>query len=167
MIPPLFSHAPRPALPEHPEFALMLAVALERYRCTLGEVREDYWLGRVWRALSGDPALQGRVARAGVSTVLLTGPDHGPAPADGRDRARWSLYVQDRIEADTGRTADALGVTVRWAERPVTVISAACTPLLAQTALADARWTNLGPYAGDLSAIQVPVAEAAEHTVAA
>ncbi len=145
----------------------MLAVALERYRCTLGEVREDYWLGRLWRALTSDPALRGRVARSGVSTVLLTGPEYGPAPTDGRERARWSLYAQDRIEADTGRTATALGVALRWAEQPVTVVASPCVSLLAQTALADARWASLAAYAGDLSVIQVPVAEAAEHIVAA
>ena len=25
--------------------------AVERFHCTLGEVREDYWLGRVWRGV--------------------------------------------------------------------------------------------------------------------
>jgi hypothetical protein len=45
-MPLLTSRAPRPALAEHSAFALMLAVALERFGCTLGEVREDYRLGR-------------------------------------------------------------------------------------------------------------------------
>jgi len=166
-MPVLRSRAPRPSLDEHPEFAVMLAVTLEHFRCTLGEVREDYWLGRVWRALAGDPALVGRVARKGVSRVLLTGPGYGAPPASLKERARWRLHVQDRIAADTGHSAPALGVAIRWAEGPVTVMPAAVVSLLAQVVVGDPRWDDLAPYAGDLGVIQVPVVHTAEAVVAA
>lgn len=166
-MPILRSRAPRPSLDEHPEFAVMLAVTLEHFRCTLGEVREDYWLGRVWRALAGDPVLVGRVARKGVAQVLLTGPGYGAPPASQQERERCRLYVQDRIEADTGRSAQALGVAIRWAEAPVTVMPAPVVSLLAQVVVGDPRWDDLGPYAGDLGVIQVPVVHTAEAVVAA
>jgi hypothetical protein len=163
----LASRAPRPSLDEHPEFAVMLAVTLERFRCTLGEVREDYWLGRVWRALAGDPVLVGRVARTGVARVLLAGPGYGAPPASQQERARWRLHVHDRIETDTGRSAQALGVAIRWAEGPIAVMPAPVLSLLAQVVLGDPRWDDLGPYAGDLGVIQVPVLYTAEAVVAA
>jgi hypothetical protein len=166
-MPLLTSRAPRPALSDHPEFAMMLAVTLERLRCTLGEVREDYWLGRVWRALDGDPALKGRMARSGMTTALLTGRDYGLAPVSAKERQRWRLHAKDRVEADTGRLPEALGIAIRWADEPVTVVMAPHLSLLAQTLAGDPRWGDLGPYAEDLAAAVVPVAYTAEGMVAA
>ncbi len=163
----IVSRAPRPALSEHPEFAMMVAVALERFHCTLGEIREDYWLGRLWRALAGDPALAGRVARSGVAVVLLTGPRFGPGPDSALARELWRRYALERIRADTGHTADALGVALQWASQPVRARSAPVLSLLAQALLDDARWGDLTAYAGDLSAVDVPVADLAEGVVAA
>lgn len=167
MPPLLTSRAPSPTLAEHPAFALMLAVTLEHFRCTLGEVREDYWLSRVWRALTGDPVLVGRVARSGVSVVALTGTGYGVPPASAHERRQWRLHVLDRIEADTGRTAQALGVAIRWAQGPVKVTAAPTVSLLAQVLIGDPRWGDLGSYAGDLGVIQVPVVYTAEGVVAA
>ncbi|MDP3773841.1 MAG: hypothetical protein Q8Q85_06185 [Gemmatimonadales bacterium] len=166
-MPILTSRAPSPPLAEHPEFAVMLVVTLEHFHCTLGEVREDYWLGRVWRALTGDPVLAGRVARAGVSNVLLTGAEHGAPPAGLKERERLILHAHDRIAADTGRQMDSLGVALRWSEGPVTVTTAPVLSLLAQVVVDDPRWKDLEWYVGDLGAVQVPVAYTAEAVVAA
>lgn len=163
----LTPHGPRPSLAEHPAFSLMLAAALERFHCTLGEVRDDYWLGRAWRALAGDPALRGRVARVGVGSVLLTGPGFGAAPASLRERARWRRHVQERLAADTGHTPDSLGMAVRFAEGPVEVAEGCVRSLLAQTVAGDPRWDDLASYAADLEAVVVPVAYSAERVVAA
>lgn len=166
-MPILTSRAPSPTLAEHPEFAVMLVVTLEHFHCTLGEVREDYWLGRVWRAVAGDPALAGRVARAGAAKVVLTGPSYGVPPASVRERERLCRHVKARIEADTGRTAQALGVAIRWAKGPVAVTMASVASLLAQTVGGDPRWGDLGPYAEDFAVVQVPVSDPAEAVVAA
>ncbi len=93
LMPLLTSRAPRPVLSDHPEFALMLLATLQHFRCTLGEVREDYWMGRVWRALTGDPALQGRVALQGVSTILLTGAGYDVPPASAKEPAPLSQQL--------------------------------------------------------------------------
>lgn len=164
---PLTPRGPRPALPEHPAFAFMVVATLERFHCTLGEVREDYWLGRAWRALTGDPALIGRVARVGVGSALLTGPGYRAAPASLRERARWRRRVQERIVADTGHTADALGMAVLFAEAPVDIAEACVRSLLAQAVEGDPRWDDLTSYAADLDAVVVPVAYTAEGVVAA
>jgi hypothetical protein len=159
--------APRPTLADHPAFALMLLAALEKFRCTLGEVREDYWLGRMWRALSLDPALEGRVARLGLDTILVTGPGYGPAPSGAWERERWRLHVQTRIEVDTARTPDAFGMRVRCAQRAVAVTVMPVTSLLAQTVVGDPRWEDLTAYRFDLAPVFVPVAQIVEGVVAA
>lgn len=166
-MPLLTSRAPRPALSDHPEFAMMLAVTLERLRCTLGEVREEYWLGRVWRALAGDPALKGRVARLGVGTILVTGPTYGVAPASAKERERWRLRVEMRVEADTGRRVRALGLHIRSGQGPVAIAVAAVVPLLAQAVAGDARWGDLSAYAPDLAPVFVPVAVLVQGSAAA
>lgn len=162
---PLTSNAPHPALADHPEFAMMLATVLDRYHCTLSEVRQDYWLGRAWRALTSDPALAGRVARIGIGNVLITGPRYGAI--DGRERRRWRLAVDTRIAVDTGRTADSLDLSVRFAEEPIEIAQGCMLSLLAQTVLDDERWMDLTPYADDLAPVVVPVAYSLEKTVAA
>jgi hypothetical protein len=163
-LPPL---CPRPALADHPEFAMMLAVALERFHCTLGEVREDYWNGRLWRALTQDPVLKGRVARGGVATVLLIGPDGGPPPGSEAERERWRLYTEERIIADLGRSALELEVGIKWAEGRLTVTTATVKSIIAQAVEGDPRWHDLGRYAGDLSAVVIPVASAVGAGIAA
>jgi hypothetical protein len=167
MNPILGSRAPRPALSEHPAFPLMLVFALERFRCTLGEVREDYWLGRVWRALSGDPELAGRVARIGTGSVVITGQGFGAPPSDAREREAWRRYVERRVVADTGRPPLDWGVALGWSERPIEVKSVAVVSLLAQAVAGDERWGDLAPYARDLAPVIVPVACTVEGVVAA
>ena len=166
MRPPV-SHAPHPALSDHPEFAMMLAVTMDRFRVTLEEVREDYWLGRGWRALAGDPSLAGHVARVGVGKVLLTGPEFAPAPGGAGDRARLERRVTSRLQLDTGHTAEALLMAFEWAEGAVTVGDGCMRSLLSQTVSDDARWMDLGPYAVDLGPVVVPVAYAIGSVVAA
>jgi hypothetical protein len=163
----LTSRAPRPALAEHPEFPLMLARTLDRFHCTLAEVREDYWLGRAWRALAGDPALATRVARLGLGTVLVTGQRHGPASPGSRERTHWEHHVLERLAADTGRTAEVLGLGVRFAEEPVEIAEGLMYSLIAQTVAGDGRWKDLTPFAADLAPVSVPVACIAEAIVAA
>jgi hypothetical protein len=166
-MPPLPSRAPRPALSEHPEFALMLAVTLGRFHCTLAEIREDYWLGRAWRALAGDPSLHGRVARTGLGNVLITGPRFGPAPSASKECARWRRHVLHRLEVDTAHSADGLGMAVRFAEERVDIAEGCMLSLLAQTVAGDARWADLDRYVDDLAPVLVPVAFAVERVVAA
>ncbi len=163
----LTPRSPCPALSAHPAFLLMLLRSVERFHCTLGEVREDYWLGRVWRALADDGALVGRVAREGVASVVLTGPNFGPAPLAEAERARWRLHVERRIEADTGRPAAAHGVTIEWAEGAVRVVEGTTVSLLAQAVLADPRFDDLSAYAPDLGAVRIPVLVAMEAADAA
>ena len=164
---PLTPRAPNPALAEHPEFALMLLATLERFHCTLAEVREDYWLGRAWRALTGDPALSGRVARVGVGGALIAGPGFGPAPQSHTERALLELRVADRLVVDTGHIAESLGIAVQFAEGPVKVAEGCVLSLLAQTVAYDARWHDLPLYAGDLSPVIVPVAYSVAASAAA
>jgi hypothetical protein len=163
----LTSCAPQPALAEHPEFALMLAATLDRFHCTLAEVREDYWVGRAWRALTSDHNLATRVARNGVCGILVTGPDFGPAPMSARDRDRWQMRVLSRLVVDTGRSADSLGLEVRFSEAPVEVTNGSILSLISQAVAGDPRWQDLRPYAADLSPVQIPVACSAESFVAA
>jgi hypothetical protein len=155
-MPLLSSRAPRPALADHPEFPLMLAATLGRFHCTLGEIREDYWQGRIWRALSEDPELEGRVARYGVSTVLLFGRDAGAPPASARERDRFERYVRCRITADTKRLPEGWGLTLCWAEGPAAIQTMTARSLLAQTVTGDSRWMNLEDYKADLSPILMP-----------
>lgn len=164
---PLAPLVPRPAIADHPAFPLMLLRTLERFHCSLGAVREDYWRVRVWRALTADEELVGRVARLGIGTVLLTGEDYGRAPATARERAHWRLRVEDRIAADTGRMADVLDVGFRWADGPVRVIHAPVTSLIAQTVAAGTCWDDLVRYAPDLAPVMVPVAQFVSRSVAA
>ena len=163
----LMSCAPHPALAEHPEFPLMLARTLERYHCTLAEVREDYWTGRAWRALTSDRTLAQRVARNGVGGILITGAEFGPLVQGARERDRWLMRVLSRLVIDTGRSADALGMEVRFAEERVEITRGSMLSLIAQTVAGDPRWQDLTPYAADLSPVQVPVAISAEAVVAA
>jgi hypothetical protein len=158
---------PRPAIADHPAFPLMLLRTLERFHCSLAVVREDYWRVRVWRALTADDELAGRVARLGVGTVLMTGQDFGPAPASARERAHWRLRVEDRIAADTGRMADMLDVGLQWAETPVRVVHAPVTSLIAQTIGGGTCWDDLARYTADLAPVRVPVAQFASHSIAA
>jgi hypothetical protein len=153
----LVSLAPHPALVEHPEFPFMVHAVLDRFHCTIAEVREDYWLCRMWRALGGDPLLKGRVARSGVTSVLLTGPHYAAAPA-GAERERLRLHAMERIEVDTGRPLEAFGVTFRWATAPVAVERATKSSLLAQVVAGSDRWVDLASYAGDLAPVTMPVA---------
>jgi hypothetical protein len=150
----------RPTIAEHPAFMLMLRAALAHYRCTLGELREDYWLHRLWRALTADPLLEGRIARQGVATVLLTGSEYGPPESSELSRARLERHVRDRVAAETGRTLESFGVGIQWADEPVAVSRAPSVSLLAQLLLGDSRWDDLAPYAGDLAPVMVPVATA-------
>jgi hypothetical protein len=161
------SRAPRPALAEHPAFMVMLLVAIERFHCTLGEVKEDYWLNRAWRALTGDPALEGRVARVATGSVVICGEGFGAAPEDQRERAAWRMRVQQRLLADTGRTADELGMAIVYAATPVAVAEGLMRSLLAQVVETDPRFDGMGRYAGDLEPVVVPVAQAAEVVAAA
>ena len=163
----LVSRAPRPALSDHPEFPVMLAVTLQRYHCTLAEIREDYWLGRAWRALAGDPELKGRVARIGVGNVLLTGEDFSPASGRVRERAELRKYVLARLIADTAHTAGRLGLVVGFADEPVLVAEGCVMSILAQTVSGDSRWADLPAYRADMSPIIVPVAMTADAIVAA
>lgn len=163
----LTSCAPQPALAEHPEFALMLACTLERFHCTLAEVREDYWIGRAWRALTSDHMLSSRVARVGVGNILLTGSAFGSAPMSARDRDRWQMRVLSRLVVDTGRTAEALGLEVRFAEAPVQIARGSMLSLISQTVAGDSRWQDLSRFAADLSPVDVPVACSAESVAAA
>lgn len=155
-MPLLTSRAPRPALADHPEFPLMLAATLGRFHCTLGEIREDYWQGRIWRALSEDPELEGCVARYGVNTVLLMGPGGSAPPPNARARDRRERYVRCRITADTKRLPEGWGLTLRWAEGPVSIQTMTARSLLAQTVTDDPRWMNLDAYEADLSPILMP-----------
>jgi len=166
-MPILTPRLPRPALAEHPAFMLMLLATLERLHCTLGEVREDYWLVRAWRAIGADPMLSGRVARVGLGHALVTGPAYGPAPAGAQERARWQRRLEQRVQAETGHRLDELGVEVRWAEAPVQVRPAAVRSLLAKAVEGDPRWEDLTRYASDLTPVTVPVVLAAEATQAA
>lgn len=164
----LTSSAPQPALAEHPEFALMLARTLDRFHCTLAEVREDYWMGRSWRALTADRHLRSRVARVGLNTILVTGADHGLFhQMSARDRDCWRMRVHSRLVVDTGRSAEALGLEVRYAEAPVAVARGCILSLIAQTVAGDPRWLDLAAYRADLSPVEVPVAYSAEAFVAA
>jgi hypothetical protein len=158
---------PRPAIADHPAFPLMLLRTLERFHCSLAVVREDYWRVRVWRALTADAELAGRVARLGVGTVLLTGADYGRAPETARERAWWRLRVEDRIAADTGRMADVLDVGFQWAETAVRVVHAPVTSLIAQTVTGGTCWDDLPRYAADLAAVRVPVAQFVARSIAA
>lgn len=166
-MPMTMSRAPRPALAQHPEFALMVAFTLERYHCTLAEIREDYWLGRAWRALATDPRLRHRVARMGVGNILITGPDFGAAPTNGRERSRWREMVEARLATDTGRSADELGLSIGFAEQPVPTALGCMLSLIAQTVSGDERWHDLPSYADDLLPVVVPVAFSSESIVAA
>lgn len=163
----LVSRAPRPALSDHPEFAVMLALTLQRYHCTLAEIREDYWLGRAWRALAGDPELQGRVARVGVCNVLLMGDAFSEAPTVLRDRAALRRHALARLSADTAHTADRLGIRIEFADQPVVVAEGCVRSLLAQTVAGDSRWMDLSLYRDDLTPVVVPVAMSAGAIVAA
>lgn len=163
----LVSCAPQPALAEHPEFALMLACTLDRFHCTLAEVREDYWIGRAWRALTHDRSLATRVARVGVCNIMVTGPGYSSAPMSARDRDRWQMRVMSRLVVDTGRSADALGLELRFAETPVEIARGSMLSLISQTVAGDPRWQDLTPFAADLSPVQVPVACSAEAFAAA
>jgi len=159
--------APRPCLNEHPGFMVMLLVAIERFHCTLGEVKEDYWLNRAWRALTGDPHLAGRVARVATGSVLVCGEGFAAAPDARDERAMWRMRVQQRLLADTGRTAEELGMAIVYATAPVTVAEGLMRSLLAQVVETDPRFEGLGRYAGDLEPVVVPVAQAAEAVAAA
>ncbi len=161
------SRAPHPSLAEHPGFMVMLLVALQRFHCTLGEVKEDYWLNRAWRALTGDPALGGRVARVATGSVLICGTGFGAAPEERRARATWRSKVQARLLADTGRTSDELGMAIVYAGAPVTVANGLMRSLLAQVVETDPRFEELGRYAEDLAPVVVPVVQAADAVVAA
>ena len=145
----------------------MLACTLQRYRCTLAEVRQDYWLGRAWRALAGDPDLAGRVARLGFDHILLTGPGYGPMLPSAREREAWRQRVIDRLAADTGHDLDSLGLTIHFAESRVTIGEGCMLSLLAQTVARDPRWHQIDRFAADLEAVIVPVAHAAESSAAA
>lgn len=157
----LVPRAGRPTIAEHPAFMVMLQAALAHYRCTLGELREDYWLHRLWRALASDPLLEGRVARHGIATVLLSGPGHGVPRQTERERERVERRVRERVAAETGRTPESFGVEIRWADEPVQVVRAASVSLLAQLLLGDPRWDDLSDYAADLAPVTVPVASPA------
>lgn len=161
------SRAPHPALSDHPEFAIMLAVTLDRYHCTLAELRQDYWLGRAWRALVGDPVLAGRVARLGLGHILLTGPGHTPLRMGPRDREGLRSYALERLMADTAHTAEQLDLAIEFADRRVEVADGCVLSILAQTIVGDPRWQDLRAYGGDLAPIVVPVAMASGATVAA
>jgi hypothetical protein len=161
------SRAPRPSLAEHPGFMVMLLVAIERFHCTLGEVREDYWLNRAWRALAGDPALRGRVARVATGSVVICGEHFGAAPEPRAERAAWRMRVQQRLLVDTGHAAEELGMAIVFATAPVTVADGLMRSLLAQVVEADPRFEGMGRYAGDLEPVIVPVAQAAEAVAAA
>ena len=161
------SRAPRPTLAEHPAFMVMLLVAIERFHCTLGEVKEDYWLNRAWRALTADPALAARVVRVATGSVLICGEAFGAAPEEPRERARWRMQVQQRLMADTGRTADELGMAIVYAAAPVTIAEGLMRSLLAQVVETDPRFEGMGRYAGDLEPVVVPVAQAAVVVAAA
>ena len=163
----LFARAPHPALSEHAEFAMMLTVTMERYRVSLAEIREDYWLIRAWRALVGDPSLAGRVARIGVANLLITGARFGPAPVTPGARARLRRRAVARLRLDTGRTPDALGMAVQFADGPGTVGEIRVRSVLAQTVAGDPRWADLTPYAADLAPVLVSVAQAVGTIVAA
>jgi len=158
-MPLLTSRAPRLTLADHPEFPLMLAVALDRFHCTLGEIREDYWQLRIWRALSSDPELQGFVARQGLHTVLLTGRNGGPPPS-AAERERRELHARCRIAADTRRLPEGWGLTLRWADGPLTIQTIAAQSLLAQVVSGDPRWMRLDDYRADLSPVMLPVCTA-------
>lgn len=159
-MPLLTSRAPRLTLAEHPEFPLMLAVALDRFHCTLREIREDYWHNRIWRALSNDPELQGFVARQGLHTVLLTGPGGGMPPKTLAERERRELHARCRIAADTRRLPEGWGLQLRWAEGPVTVQTIAAQSLLSQVVSGDHRWMNLEAYKADLAPVRLPACTA-------
>ncbi len=153
------SLAPHPALPEHPEFPFMVQAALERFGGTIAELREDYWWGRAWRALAGDPELKGRVARIGLADVLVMGPRHSAAPTDGTERMAWRMQIEERIMTDTGHAAADLGITVWFAEEPVELAFGRFVSLLARTVRGDRRWKDLDRYQDDLAAVLVPVAK--------
>jgi hypothetical protein len=163
----LVSRAPRPVLAEHPAFLLMLQATMERFHCTLGEVREDYWLGRAWRALTGDPVLRPRVVRVATGSVLVTGISHGPAPVSRRERGTWRMHIQQRLLVDTGHTADQLGVAIVYAEAAVGIAEGRMHSLLAQAIAGDPRWDGLGPFAEDLAPVLVPVASSVAAVAAA
>jgi hypothetical protein len=145
----------------------MVMCTLERYHCTIAEVREDYWLGRAWRALAYDPDLVTRVARVGVGNILITGPHFGAASPSGRERSHWRKRVIERLAIDTGRSADTLGLAVQFAEEPVGTAQGCILSLIAQTVLSSNRWDDLARYADDLQPVVVPVAFSTESIVAA
>ncbi len=166
-MPILTPHGLRPSLSEHPAFLLMLAETLDRFHCTLCEVREVYWMNRMWRSLASDRGLDGRVARLGVSVLMLTGAGYGAAPPSRGERERWAERARRRILAGTGRTLDALVVSVRWAEGALTVATVPVQSLLAQVVSGDPKWGDLIPWAEDLCPVMVPVVCHAEAEAAA
>lgn len=146
----------------------MVTAALERYHCTIGELREDYWLNRAWRALVSDASLKERVARAGVADVLVLSPGGGAAPTHPAERAKLACRIVERIVTDTAHDPARLGVTLQFAEGAVQLGEGCVASLLAQTVRADpTRWADLGPYAADLEPVIIPVAFAAAQTAAA
>jgi len=138
----------------------MLVCTLEHFRCTLAEVRQDYWLNRAWRALAGDPAIRGVVARYGIGNILI----HGPV---GRDRDEYKQMVADRILVDTQHTIESLDLSIEFAESRVTVGEGCMLSLLAQTVVQQGHWHDLPRYAADLSPVIVPVAQAVDIVAAA
>ena len=138
----------------------MLVCTLEHFRCTLAEVRQDYWLGRAWRALTGDPSLRGMVARYGIGNILILG-------ATGRDRDDWKQKAARRILADTQHTIESLDLSIGFAESRVTMGEGCMLSLLAQTVVQQGHWQDLHRYAADLSPVIVPVAQAVDAVAAA
>lgn len=167
MRPSAVPSGPGTTLPEHPEFIFMVQAALSRFHCTIGELREDYWLGRAWRALMADMALSGRVARAGIADVLVLGPRRGSAPTHPAERAAWARRIVERIVADTAHEPRLLGVNLRFAEEPVEIAEGCVVSLLAQVVRSDPRWQDLGRYAADLDPVVIPVACARSDVAAA
>ena len=161
------SRAPHPTLVDHPEFAMMLAVTLDRFHCTLAELRQDYWMSRAWRALIGDPELEGRVARIGMGNVLVTGVHYRRLTASARLRDELRQHVLERLMADTAHTAEQLDLSIQFTDAPIEVAEGCVRSLLAQTVAADPRWADLTLYRDDLTPVIVPVAMTAEAIVAA
>lgn len=126
---------PQPGLSEHPAFEVFLARAATRLACPVEHLRRDYWRYRAWRALTADPALTRRFACLNAGTVLLTGRDHGVAPAGSKERARWELHAAERIKADCSLTAP-VPLELRWSWGAVEIEWVATTALVA-AALAD------------------------------
>jgi hypothetical protein len=99
--------------------------------------------------------------------VVICGEGFGAAPEDRRERATWRMRVQQRLLADTGRTAEELGMAIVYATAPITVAEGLMRSLLAQVVETDPRFEGMGRYAGDLMPVAVPVAQAAEAIAAA